>query len=80
MGEAAHDQGGPAGLVGGTAAASGFTVKVFVEQQEVFPMRIGGVLGVRAVAGALALEICEEKGGVAAGEFSGDLIEGHEIA
>lgn len=69
LSEAAHDQGGPAGLVGGPAASTGFTVEVFVEENEVFPMGIGGVFGIGAVAGTLAVGICQEEGGVAGGEF-----------
>ena len=69
LGEAANDEGGPAGLVGGAAASTGFTVEVFVEANEVFPMEIGGVFGIGAVAGTLAVGICQGKGGVAGGEF-----------
>ncbi len=54
----ADDEGGPAGLVGGSEAFAGFSVEILVEEDEVLPVWIVRVaLGCLAVAVARAVAI-----------------------
>jgi hypothetical protein len=48
---------GPTGLVVSAATAPGLPVKIFVEQDQLSPVRIGGVLQVLTVARASALAV-----------------------
>ena len=57
----APDYSCPTGLMGGTAAAPGFPMKIFVEQDQTFPVRIGGISQVFAVARPAAFAISAKK-------------------
>ena len=56
------DEGGPTGLVAGAQSAGIVSVKVFVEQEQVFPRSIAPVLRRIAVAGSLSVFV-EAKNG-----------------
>jgi len=75
----ADDEGGPAGLVGGTEAFARFAVEVFVEEDEVFPVLVVGIafgdFGI-AVAGALAAFVLFEEGDEAVADVDGDFPQG----
>ena len=58
-----RDQGGSVGLVPCAAAAAGVAVEVFMVEQQVAPMRIGGVTAFITVTGTAALGVGQEKGG-----------------
>ncbi len=62
----------------GTATAPGFSVKIFVEQDQIFPVRIGGVSQVFAVAGSSALAILHKETDEPAGNFVCHLLQVHE--
>ncbi len=78
--EHAHDEGGPAGLVGGAESAAGFGVEEFVEQDEIAPVGIVGPARVFPVTGAVALGGAEEQPGEARFDFARDLLEVHQPA
>ena len=64
----------PTGLMGGTAAAPGFPVKIFVEQDQTFPVWIGGVSQVFAVAGPVTFAISQKKTDQPADDLVGHLL------
>ena len=51
LGQQFGDEAGPAGLVGGTEPLPRIPVEVFVEEDEILPMRILGVAGFRPIEG-----------------------------
>src|SRR5512134_1250279 len=75
--EEGHDQGGPAGLMACADAAARLPVEMFVEKDEVAPMRIGGVPRVTAVAGAAGLAVGEKEGRQAPGNLARHFFQVH---
>ena len=70
-----RDEAGPAGLVAGAAAAAGVAVEVFVEEEEVAPMRIVAVDVLSPNTGRLPVASGRNNAGDAVGKFFGDLFE-----
>ena len=70
-----HHQGCPTGLMRGTEAFAGFAVEVFVEEDEILPIRIVGLtfgdLAV-AVAWTVALFVFGEQGDESVTKIDGD--------
>jgi hypothetical protein len=63
FGEAAGDECGPTGLMVCAESASNVCVEVFVEEDAISPVRIGGVSHVVTEAGAETLFVEREDGG-----------------
>ena len=68
----ADDQGRPAGLMAGAEAAAGFGVEVFVEEDEVPPVRVVAKALADTQAGAGARAVRPEEAGEAGGNVAGD--------
>ena len=68
------DQGCPAGLVAGSAAADGLGIEILVEEDEVFPMRILGVGSVPSMAGPGAVGVGAKEIRHAGGDLDGELL------
>jgi hypothetical protein len=51
------DDSRPTRLVGGPASSPGFPMKIFIEQDQVFPVRVRGVSEILTVAWPAALAI-----------------------
>ena len=65
-------------MVARAEAEAGFAVKVFVEKEQVAPMRIECEALVVSVAGTAAFFVGEKNSGEAGVEFAGDLLQIHE--
>src|ERR1700722_8118258 len=70
----APDDSRPARLMCGAAATSGFPMKIFVKQDEVFPVRIRGVPWVFAMARPVALIVRQKETDQPADNFVGHLL------
>src|SRR5829696_3759658 len=69
------DEPRPAGLVRGAEPHAGVAVKVFVEQDEVAPVRVVLELGVPAVGGAAPFGVARKQPYEAVGEAARHLVE-----
>ena len=61
-------------------AAAGLAVKIFVEQNEVTPMRIGRVFLYFAMAGSCPIFVRQKGAGEPAGDFLCDFPQVHHFA
>ena len=73
VGDAADCDGGPAGLMTGSKAATGIAVKIFVKEHKLSPMWIGGKARIVTIAGTPAVCIREEEAGQAGTSSRGGL-------
>src|SRR5881628_1167109 len=70
-------QRGPAGLVARAEPAAGVSVKVFVEQQQILPVRVGGEPPVLAVTGTASLTVRQEDARQPGGDLARHLAQIH---
>ena len=73
-------QGCPSGLVAGAETFSGVTMKVFVEEHELAPVRIGVKTSIAAVTGPHTVRTRQEKSGQARGDLSRTVLKINEPA
>ncbi len=59
----------------GAQAPAGFAVEVFVEQDQVAPVRVLGIAAVVAMTGAASVRVAQEEAGEPASQVVGDLLE-----
>src|SRR5437667_421349 len=59
----AQNQGGPAGLMAGAQPFAGFAMEVFMEQDQVAPVRVFGPARVVPEAGAASILVGQKKAG-----------------
>src|SRR5215470_2938916 len=70
----------PARLVTGAEAGALVTVEVFIEQEQIAPVRIGLEFSGAPVYGTSALLVTQERTHETLGDLARDLEEGHELA
>ncbi len=73
------DEAAPAGLMRCAHAAPVVAVKVFVEEDVVLEVRVGGELRVILQHGALTVLAFQEQPREPVGEFAGDFVDGQEF-
>src|SRR5262245_57272195 len=77
--DAAKRQRGPAGLMARTDAAARLAVEIFVEENQILPMRIGGVSLVATMARAPAVGAPQEDGREPALDLARHLLQRHHL-
>ena len=78
--QATRHEGCPAGLVAGSKPLPGVAMEVFMVEQEITPVWIGGKVPLFAMAGATTMLSREKKAYETQGEFVRDGAEVHELA
>src|SRR5258708_4897034 len=76
--QASRHQRRPPRLMTGAEAAAGFTVKIFVEENQIAPVWIGREPFIRSVTRAPAFFIREENAGESQVKFLSDLLQVHQ--
>ena len=74
------DDARPTGLMAGATTSSGFSMKIFVEKDQVLPIRIRGVKRVLAMARPFPILVRQEQADEPPNNFVSDFLEVHEIA
>jgi hypothetical protein len=74
------DQAGPAGLVAGAQAIAVIAMKIFIEQDQLAPVRVRQEQRLVAVERAAALLDAQEEADQAVGQVVGDLRQRHHLA